>query len=293
MAWDFGWTAGRMRRAALIGAVTSLCACADMPVQPGTASRTPTPIPIAGTLPAVGSLPALVADARKQMALNAPRRALGYLDTAVRLSADDQGADRAEVLSLRAEALLATGQAGRALADVDMAIAMRDDIAPYHALRAAALFGLKRLPDALGALDRAIALMPDQAPYYLLRAVVQLVVGNTDAALADFGAFGARQGGLHNAFQRAVVQHLERNFPAAIAEYDRVLAQDDSGGDMPARHTAVTRLMRGFAHHQAGHFEAATRDYGAALALRPDWGFLRDQRERARSRIPLGPAVEA
>jgi hypothetical protein len=62
---------------------------------------------------------------------------------------------------------------------------------------------------------------------------------------------------------------------------------------MPSGRTAVTRLMRGLAHHQAGNYGAADRDYGAVLAVRPGWDFVRGQRDRARKNIPLGPNVQA
>jgi len=293
MAWSRCNTAG-LAPVLLLLAAGLVAACAAPPAGEGlppAAGPAAAPVAVAGTLLRIASLPALIADARKQMALEAPRSALGYLDTAVRLNAEDASPQRAEVLSLRAEVLLATGQPARALADVDDAIAVKDDIAAYYVLRAAALFSLRRPADAVAALDRAIGLTPDEAPYHLLRAKVLLVIGRTDAALADFGAYGARQGGLHNGFQRAIVQHLQRNYHAAIAEYDNVLTQET--GETPGSRTAVTRLMRGFAHHQAGHFDAAARDYGAVLAIRPDWDFVRAPRERARKQIPFGPAVEA
>lgn len=294
MAW------GRLKAAGLSPAVllftaSLLAACATAPGGEGltlalkpSAPSTPT----AGTLPTIVSLPGLIADARKQMALNAPRNALGYLDTAVRLSAADTSGQRAEVLSLRAEALLATGQPGRALSDVDNAIAVKDDIAPYYVLRAAALIELKRPSDAVKALDRAIALTPDRAQYYMFRAVIHLVIGNTDAALADIGAYGIRQGGMLDAFQRGLVHHLERDYDRAVREYGAALA-DDATVEMPTGRTAVTRLMRGLAYHQAGNYGLAERDYGAVLAVRPGWDFVRTQRDRARKSIPLGPNVDA
>ena len=247
-------TAGRAPAVVLFTA-SLLAACAAAPGGDGTtlAVKPAVPVPpIAGTLPRIASLPGLIADARKQMALNAPRNALGYLDTAVRLSAEEPSIQRAEVLSLRAEALLATGQPGRALSDVDNAIAVKDDVAPYYVLRAAALIELKRPADAVKALDRAIALTPDRAQYYMFRAVIHLVIGNTEAALADIGAYGTRQGGMLDAFQRGLVHHLERDYDRAVREYGTALA-DDAAADMPTGRTAVTRLMRGLAYHQAGN----------------------------------------
>jgi len=295
MAWGRLKTAG-FAPAALLLMAGLLAACAAAPGGDGqTLALKPSASqnsPVVGTLPQIVSLPGLIADARKQMALNAPRNALGFLDTAVRLSAEEPTTQRAEVLSLRAEALLATGQPGRALADVDNAIAVKDDVAPYYVLKAAALIELKRPNDAVKALDRAIGLTPDRAQYYMFRAVIHLVIGNTDSALADIGAYGTRQGGMLDAFQRGLVHHLGRDYDSAVREYAAALAED-SNAEMPSGRTAVTRLMRGLAHHQAGNYSAAARDYGAVLAVRPGWDFVRGQRDRARKNIPLGPNVEA
>ena len=294
MAWGRLKTAG-LAPAVLLLTAGLLAACADAPGGEGlklALKPTPTTSPVVGSLPQIVSLPGLIADARKQMALNAPRNALGYLDTAVRLSAEEPTTQRAEVLSLRAEALLATGQPGRALADVDNAIAVKDDVAPYYVLKAAALIELKRPNDAVKALDRAIGLTPDRAQYYMFRAVIHLVIGNTDSALADIGAYGTRQGGMLDAFQRGLVHHLGRDYDSAVREYAAALAED-SNAETPSGRTAVTRLMRGLAHHQAGNYSAADRDYGAVLAVRPGWDFVRGQRDRARKNIPLGPNVDA
>lgn len=294
MAWGRLKTAG-LAPAVLLLMAGLLAACAVAPGGDGQTLALKSPAanaPAVGSLPQIVSLPGLIADARKQMALNAPRNALGFLDTAVRLSAEDTTTQRAEVLSLRAEALLATGQPGRALADVDNAIAVKDDVAPYYVLKAAALIELKRPNDAVKALDRAIGLTPDRAQYYMFRAVIHLVIGNTDSALADIGAYGTRQGGMLDAFQRGLVHHLGRDYDSAVREYAAALAED-SNAEMPSGRTAVTRLMRGLAHHQAGNYSAADRDYGAVLAVRPGWDFVRGQRDRARKNIPLGPNVEA
>jgi protein O-GlcNAc transferase len=118
-----------------------------------------------------------------------------------------------------------------ALASCEEAIAIDPACAEAHARRGTALQELERLPEALSAYDAAIAHAPERTSYYEDRAVVQVLLGDSKAALIDFERAFAIIAGNDSAAQAAAARCAKLlsadKFPVVYASQSELEATRD------------------------------------------------------------------
>lgn len=128
------------------------------------------------------------------------------------------------------------------------------------------------------ALDLAALGPEDRAGTLVNRGILQSVLGDNRAAVADYDRALALRPGLPEAYVgRGNVRFIERDIPGAIAEYDRALALGTS-----RRH--VVLLNRGMALEAKADLDAAERDYREALELSPGWPPAQSRLDRVLAR---------
>lgn len=128
------------------------------------------------------------------------------------------------------------GDHAGALADIDAAIALAENVPMYHANRSRVLTALDRHPDALGAAERAVALEPDNAE-----------------TLSDLAG---------------ALLRLDRALEALTAAERAV--QLAPALDAARRNLALARFEVGFLAQEAGDLDAADALYRGALELDPE-----------------------
>lgn len=128
------------------------------------------------------------------------------------------------------------------------------------------------------ALELAALRPQDRAGTLVNRGILQSVLGDNRAAVADYDRALALRPELPEAYVgRGNVRFIERDIPGAIAEYDRALALGTS-----RRH--VVLLNRGMALEAKADLDAAERDYRAALELSPGWPPAQSRLDRVLAR---------
>ena len=128
------------------------------------------------------------------------------------------------------------------------------------------------------ALELAALRSRDRAGTLVNRGILQSVLGDNRAAVADYDRALALRPELPEAYVgRGNVRFIERDIPGAIAEYDRALALGTS-----RRH--VVLLNRGMALEAKADLDAAERDYRAALELSPGWPPAQSRLDRVLAR---------
>jgi len=128
------------------------------------------------------------------------------------------------------------------------------------------------------ALELAALRPQDRAGTLVNRGILQSVLGDNRAAVADYDRALALRPELPEAYVgRGNVRFIERDIPGAISEYDRALALGTS-----RRH--VVLLNRGMALEAKADLDAAERDYRAALELSPGWPPAQSRLDRVLAR---------
>jgi tetratricopeptide (TPR) repeat protein len=188
-------------------------------------------------------------------------KARGDLDAALR------DLDRAIELSVaftdayynRADIRLDRGETDAALADLDTVLDIDPDYGDALLNRASVRIGLGDLDGAAADLAHGLAVNPDSADLWSARGLLHSEQGDDAEALRCFAAALARDPGRAEVYgNRAVVHFTAGRVAEAIADLDRAIELAD---------TAVPRVNRGIARHEAGDDEGAVRDFDAALAM--------------------------
>ena len=73
-----------------------------------------------------------------------------------------------------------------AIADFTKAIALKEDFTDAYLVRAQVLLAMGQAQEALPDVEKAVELAPEEETTYLLRGQIQAVLGHVDAALADY-----------------------------------------------------------------------------------------------------------
>jgi len=135
------------------------------------------------------------------------------------------------------------------------------------------------LQDGLAACNTALKdpAMIHRAALLLDRGVVQVRLGNNEAALKDYNGAIALDAGLGDAYvsRAGVLVDLKR--------YDEARADISQGLALGARNLHVAYYTSGLIAEESGDLTSAYQDYKQALALKPD--FAPASRELARFKV--------
>lgn len=182
--------------------------------------------------------------------------AVDYFSKALDLKAD------AGTLINRAAAHSLLGNHVQALADCDLAIALKPELARAYVTRGNALMGLARGQEALQSYDRAVALNAGNADAWQQRGHAQLALGEPTDALASYErALELQPGHADTHVGRGLALADLRRHAEAIASYDRALALQADHADAYAN--------RGIALSEGGCQQEALASLDRALAIKP------------------------
>ncbi len=146
-------------------------------------------------------------------------------------------------------------------------------------LCSAAANGLADLKDGLTACNTALSdpHMVHRAELLIDRGVVQVKLGDSEAALADYSGAIALDDTLGDAYvSRAGVLIAQHRYHEARADIARAMA-------LGASNLHAAYYSRGVIEEETGNVQAAYRDYRRALAIKPD--FAAASRELARFKV--------
>lgn len=137
-----------------------------------------------------------------------------------------------------------------------------------------------RLHDAIAvcgeALDSSLG-EADRTATLINRGTLELAMGYTDAALADFAAALARDPASDSAMlNRGAALLRAARYDEARTDFDHVIAANGT-------HTAVAYFNRGIANEKAGNLIAAYHDYQEAVRLNPAYQAANIELARFRS----------
>jgi tetratricopeptide (TPR) repeat protein len=224
-----------------------------------------------------------------------PTGALPDLRQAAQLAADDPEAHRT-----LAAALSQAGDPAQGLEEMHVALSLKSDDPDYFIENAVMnhAVGYPAVPD----LDAAIALRPDSAPYYAMRAYLNSERYDYDAALADAEHALRLQPG--NPDARGLTYYRLSNFSEALADLDAVLAHGAFEYEEPflsvegLREINLDRAL--VLQEMPGREAEALAAFDASAAAQPDWFavyyyrgvFLAEQRKTAAARADLELAVQ-
>ncbi len=254
-----------------------------------------------GTLPTTGQAQTaadFLAKARHELEMWNPDTAIGYLDQALALSADN-----AEIWFLRGTAKRDDGDRPGALLDFDQAIALAPNEADYYyergllrnyvqdyagavadlvhflalepvsalvlQMRAEARNGMADYAGAVADYSAAIELQPDDPQLYYQRAFARAEAEDYAGAIEDFTVvmtmeplpdsyFDKRDAALG---RRAGVKLQAGDYDAAIADCELALQRDS--------HNLEALVIRGMVQTEQGKYAAAIEDFDRVLAVFP------------------------
>ncbi len=215
-------------------------------------------------------VPALVDDARTDIARGEVLRGIDALDRAIRLDPES-----AEAHWLRGAAWLFLTAYDQALADI--ARADQIDAQQYETLmaRGVAWHRNQRYDQAIADYTKAIRIYPRHYSGFLNRGAAWVAAGNDERAIADFDkAIRLNPDDAESYSRRADAWHRLEDYEKALADYDQALRID------PNR--AKVYLWRGFARLAQGQNERAIDDFSAAIRLDPKQVDARRARGQAR-----------
>ncbi len=119
------------------------------------------------------------------------------------------------------------------------------------------------IQEVLFAYDRAIHLNPDEAKVYYNRGIVKLVLGDYEAAIADFDqAIHLKPDFTAAYINRGTVKRVLGQYEAAIADHDRAIRLKPD--------FAPAYNNRGIAKIALSQHDAAITDFNRAIDLNPD-----------------------
>ena len=156
------------------------------------------------------------------------------------------------------------GNFEQAIANYDVAIALKPDFADAHYNRGTALRGLRQNEAAIESFDCAIALNPDYVQAYNNRGNCLRDLGRPTAAIASYEQALAIRPDLAEGYNnRGSAQRDLKQFEAAAASFDRAIElKPDYAEAFNNRGNTLRDLRR---------YEAAGESYDAAVELRPDY----------------------
>ncbi|HUB63822.1 MAG TPA: sodium:proton antiporter, partial [Methylocella sp.] len=185
-------------------------------------------------------------------------RAIADLDQALQLNPKSPLA-----LTKRAAIYRATGDLGRAIADYNAAIALRPKSAAAFLGRAEAYRAKNDLDDAIADFSTALSLDKNQAAAYGGRAGAYRAKGDFDKAIADLdkALLLDPESALIYA-ERGAANQAKADLDHAIADYSQAIERDPK--------LAKAYNGRGLAFFAKGDFTKALADFSAALERDPD-----------------------
>lgn len=152
------------------------------------------------------------------------------------------------------------GNAARALADFDKAIALDPNYADAYNQRSVVHLALNEPKKAIVDMNRALLLEPDSAQYHCHRGILYERAENTTSAMADYNKALELDRDHADAYdRRGGLYHVLGDLAKALADYDRALElKPDS---------AKIYLMRGLLHQRQGALTKALADLNRAVEL--------------------------
>ncbi len=202
-----------------------------------------------------------------------PGRSLELIDLAIQVKPDVASAH-----SNRGNALSALKKFDAAIESYDRAIALKTDHANAHVNRGKALRELKQYTEAIGSFDRAIAIGPDNADAHFDRGLALQQSGHYQAAVAAYEKALDLDPRQVMACRNCGVVFYELNrHQEAVEWFDRAIAMAPDDADAHAN--------RGAALIELKQYQNAVLSYDKAIALRPGYEFLHGRRLHAKMRI--------
>jgi tetratricopeptide (TPR) repeat protein len=148
-----------------------------------------------------------------------PRKALGYLDQAIRLKPD-----HAAAYAVRGNVYVNLKDYARAIPDYDQAIRLKPDYAFAYTLRGYAYENLKDYSRAIQDYDQAIRLNPDDAAAYTLRGLAYRRLGQYSRAIKDYDqAIRLKPDDAEGYFNRGYAYENLKDYSRAIKDYDQAI----------------------------------------------------------------------
>ena len=164
----------------------------------------------------------------------------------------------------RGNQLYRTGQLPEALAALDRAVQIQPDFYAAWYERGNVLFAMNRAAEALEAYDRTIQLKPDLYGVWRDRGVLLVATQQYLAGLGSFDkATELKPDDYVLWYMRGNLLNKDlRDYPQAIASYDRALAINPSFAD--------AWMGKGRALHEQGQYTEALTAFGRSLQLSPN-----------------------
>ncbi len=175
---------------------------------------------------------------------------LGYMEAALKdLSVALALAPGVQNLRWRAQTFLGMRHYDLALQDLGAALELEPDDAALHDLRAHVNLILGRVPAAEADVERALSLVPDSSQLMLRKSQILALQGRFEPARRALAPL-RRAAPAWAAYGAGYIRCLEKNFAAAVPEFDRAVALSE-GDDPCSRQAALYgTLAKAFAHVQ-------------------------------------------
>jgi tetratricopeptide (TPR) repeat protein len=185
------------------------------------------------------------------------KKAIGYLDNAIKLQADYAGA-----YNERGIAYAKLGHQQRAIEDYNKAILLKPDYAEAHYNRGVAYYNLGRHPLAIADFDQVIRLQPNHVLAYYMRGVASADLGRQQRAIEDYNKAILLKPDYADAYyNRGVAYYNLARYQGAIEEFNEAIRLQP--------HLTNAYVNRGAAHAKLGQYQLAIENYNEAIRPQP------------------------
>ena len=190
--------------------------------------------------------------------------------TAKESIAEKSTAEEPTVKELVGQAIKAYGanDPAAALSLIDQAIkksATPDAV--LHTWKCKILYDLNRVPDAMAEIDRALQISPEFAAAYRERALIELLEGNHEAALADYNKIFQGQSGMQPFEMRGYTHFELGNVTAALADFSSWIKERTAADDKDD--LADAYATRGKWFEKLKSYDLAIEQYNASMKIVP------------------------